>query len=178
MAHEKEKELFIHWYYSVAEWQDFMKLERRKKETPVLVEGLFFSMLGLLINRFGINASWFTSLCISGAIFIIYTLLRYYIRLHTLKWKGVKMPEITITSGIATVNGKSTIFHGDDKWLRKVDIKEVNNLNILEFIYEWRAETGVSFDELRIPVPKGRLREAVEALDRLRAVSSELRATY
>ncbi len=75
------------------------------------------------------------------------------------------MPEIVITNGTATVNGKPTVFQGDGKWLRKADIKEMNNINVLEIIYEWKTGKGITFDELRIPVPKGKLREAMELLD-------------
>jgi hypothetical protein len=70
-----------------------------------------------------------------------------------------------ITNRIANVNGKPIVFHGDGKWLRKVDIKEKNNINVLEITFEWKTGKGITFDELRIPVPKGKLREAIELLD-------------
>ena len=75
------------------------------------------------------------------------------------------MPEISVEGGTVTVNGKSIIFQGNGVWLRKADIKEKDNINILEIAYEWKMGDDVCFDEIKIPVPKGKLREAMELLD-------------
>ena len=91
----------------------------------------------------------------------------YFISRSRMKWKQPQAPEIIITSDQASVNGKLTIFNGDGKFLRKADIKEKYDRNVLEILYESSAGQKISFDELIIPVPKGKLKEAIVLLESL-----------
>lgn len=101
------------------------------------------------------------------AIAAVYISIVYCFRTINYRWIMPNRPETVITNGTATINGKPTVFHGNGKWLRKVDIQEKNNLNVLAISYEWNTTKGTRYDELHIPVPKGKLREAMELVDSL-----------
>jgi hypothetical protein len=96
---------------------------------------------------------------------IVYGLVTYFLRLCGVKPKNVEIPQTIIWSGNAKINGRSIVFQGYGKWLRKVDIREAKSINILEIIFEKQTPKGIRFDEIRIPVPKGKMREALELQD-------------
>jgi hypothetical protein len=157
-----EKLVLAHWYYSVSEWEHFMRLENKKKQANILFQSLLIGAITFLLIRFALHTHWIKTALISAAITIGFWAMRYYLRTRILIWKAGKIPEIEITDYMAVINDKLVVFQGKGKLLRKVDIKEDNDMNILEISYEWHSGNLASFDELRIPVPKGKLREAME----------------
>jgi hypothetical protein len=165
MIQEKDKSVLVHWYYSVSEWEEFVKKIQKNRQRDIVLESCLAWMLGTLILYFGVNMSLVLSMVISGNMAVIYGVTKYYIRTWLIKWKGDKMPEIIIADDTAIVNGKSTVFHGNGKLLRKVDVKENNNINIVEITFERQTRKGSAFEEITIPVPRGRLREAMELQD-------------
>jgi hypothetical protein len=98
----------------------------------------------------------------SGIGALVYGIIIWFSRLWGAKPKNTEIPQTIVWNGVAKINGRSTIFQGKGKWLRKVDIKETKSINIVEIIFEKQTSKGTRFNEIRIPVPKGKLREAVE----------------
>jgi hypothetical protein len=165
MTQENEKSILVHWYYSIAEWEEFIKKEKTRKEIYILADSILVGLAGAALIYLLFDMSWILSVATCSVIAVAYGVSMSCARFLKIKWKGSKVPEIVIANGTATVNGKPTVFHGDGKCLRKVDVKENNSINILEITFEKQTRKGTSFDEIRIPVPRGKLREAMELQD-------------
>jgi hypothetical protein len=165
MTKEKEKSVLVHWCYSVSEWEEFVKRDKKNRDRDILVQSGLIWALGTLIIYFALHLPLMLCLVISGNIAIVYGVLKYYIRTWMIKWKSDQMPEIIVTDGTAIVNGNPILFQGNGKYLRKVDVKQDNNVNIVEITFEKQTRKGISFDAIIIPVPRGKLREAVELQD-------------
>lgn len=162
MIQQKEKSVLVHWYYSVSEWEDFVKKIRKIRQTDLLIESGLIWLASSLVIYFGPGMPLVLSMVIGGNLAIVYGAAKYFIRTWMSKWKGSKVPEIIIADDTAIVNGKSTVFHGNGKFLRKVDVKENSNINIVEITFERLTRNGSIFEAITIPVPRGRLREAME----------------
>lgn len=167
MLRENEKSVLVHWYYSISEWEDFNKTKSRVDWQNIARGSLLVMIPAFFIFYFALNASWIVSLIFSANTALLYNAIKYYILSTGSKWKGPGMPEIIITEDAVTSNGKTIIFQGDGNFLRKVDIKENDNINVLEILFECNKGKTVTYDHIRIPVPKGKLREAVVLLDNL-----------
>ncbi len=167
MPHQNEKSVLVHWYYSVSEWESFITCEKDKGYKCFLKGFLIAGTISFLVTRYGINTLWITTLTASCIAAMLFGVFCYYYSQYQVKWKQPQPPEIIITSDNANVNGKLTIFNGDGKFFRKADIKEKYDRNVLEIIYESQKGERVSSSELIIPVPKGKLREAIVLLESL-----------
>jgi hypothetical protein len=162
-----EKTVLVHWYYSVSEWEQFLKREKKKRVASLLIESMVVFILSALTLHFGITISWTPSVVIGLIVGILYTTIKFYMHLRSCKWTDVRMPEITIMNGIVMINGKQIIFNGQGKCMRKINITEEHNINIIEITYEWKKGERLSFDEIKVPVPKGKLKEAVGLVNSL-----------
>src|SRR5688572_17005277 len=165
MAQQKDKSVLVHWYYSVSEWEEFARKLRKNRHRDIVLESCLVWLLATLIIYFGMDVPLVLSMVISGNIAVVYSVTKYYFRTWLTKWKSDRVREIIIADDTAIVNGKSTVFHGNGKHLRKVDVRENNNINIVEITFERQTRKGSSFEEITIPVPRGRLREAMELQD-------------
>ena len=125
---------------------------------------LIAGTISFLVARYGVNTLWITTLTVTCLAAILFGVFCYFFSKYQVKWKQPQAPQIIITSDNVNVNGKLTIFNGDGKLLRKADLKEMYNRNVLEIVYE--SKKGES-KELIIPVPKGKLREAIVLLESL-----------
>lgn len=68
------------------------------------------------------------------------------------------LPEITITGESVTLNQQKLLFNRDHHQLRRVHLRETGTVNILEIMYQ-KVPNVVKV--IRIPVPKGKLRNAM-----------------
>ena len=82
--------------------------------------------------------------------------------LHKLFTKSpARIPQVIITSQQVWVGLNEHPFNSNGHEIRRIDIREANNFNILEITYvKWNG-SGQSQDGIYIPVPKGKLKEAV-----------------
>ena len=154
----------VHWHYSVSEWESFITCEKDKGYKCFLKGFLIAGTISFLVARYGVNTLWITTLTVTCLAAILFGVFCYFFSKYQVKWKQPQPPQIIITSDNVNVNGKLTIFNGDGKLLRKADLKEMYNRNVLEIVYE--SKKGES-KELIIPVPKGKLREAIVLLESL-----------
>jgi hypothetical protein len=139
-----------------------MRIDHQKRELSMLIQSLLIASPGLMIMRFTSTIAWMPAILLSGLIAIIFMATKNYICYWRSKWKGKKLPEVQITDCMAMMNSKPVPFRNSNCLLRTVEVKEYKTINILEITYEKSTRRGMVFDELRIPVPKGKLREAVE----------------
>jgi hypothetical protein len=167
MTFENEKNVLAHWYYSVSEWESYITCEKNKGYYCFLKGIIIGGVISLPVTRYGFNTLWITAVVVSCITAVLFGFCCFFISRRRMKWKQPQPPEIIITSGNATVNGRLTTFNGHGKYLRKADIREKYDRNVLEIVYETKNGKKLAFDELIIPVPKGKLREAIVLLESL-----------
>ena len=73
------------------------------------------------------------------------------------------MPEVRITPGAVITNERSESFHEDGRTFQRVIIREVGQMNVMEIFYELGKDTH----EIQIPIPRGKLREAIKLQEEL-----------
>jgi hypothetical protein len=67
---------------------------------------------------------------------------------------------VIITQYAVIINGKHNAFKSQMYWLGSVSIKDEPSPKVLEIVYNWNTRGGISHDEIRIPIPEGKLEEA------------------
>lgn len=162
-----ENNLLAHWYYSRMEWEDFLKGETRERDGVILLECLGLALLAAVLIYWLSGAGFWVAVFTGLIPGTLYGLSRYLLRLRRFRWKSDSMPEVLITRHRADINGRSTVFHGSTSWIRRAELIEKEGRNMIEITYEWQTRTGYTYDEIRIPVPRGKLREAMEIRDKL-----------
>lgn len=95
--------------------------------------------------------------------------LHYTIYFFTPK-KQQQIPEIKITRERVWIGDNHQHFHSHEHQLKRIDIRDEGKLNIMEITYEWAKRKTPGSDEIRIPVPKGKLKEAFEVEEKLNAI--------
>lgn len=71
--------------------------------------------------------------------------------------------EITITPESVWTNERNEAFHEGNRQFQRVSIRDAGKLNVMEICYEHDNNSK----EIRIPIPKGKLREAIEVQEKL-----------
>ncbi|MES1214813.1 MAG: hypothetical protein ABUT20_04780 [Bacteroidota bacterium] len=74
---------------------------------------------------------------------------------------------VLITSARVFFDDKEEYFHSIDRRLRRIVIKDVGKLNVLEITYELQILNRSTSKEIFIPIPKGKLKEAIEVEEKL-----------
>jgi hypothetical protein len=88
----------------------------------------------------------------------------FYRVVHYLFSPTVKFaPQVSITPEKVWIGNDQQYFSSSKHELRQIDLRHEGFINILAITYG----RGGSNHEIRIPVPKGKLREAIEVQDRL-----------
>ncbi len=90
-----------------------------------------------------------------GLIFLLFR------RLRPIKARHV--PEIKITTDTVWINNAQESFQDNQRQYREINIREAGNINILEISYEHANRIR----GIKIPIPRGKLREAFEVQQRL-----------
>ena len=73
----------------------------------------------------------------------------------------VSVPEITITGQKVWIDNISQVFMDQQRQLKRVNIREMGSMNILVIIYACMEQNRERVSEIRVPVPTGKLKEAV-----------------
>lgn len=82
-------------------------------------------------------------------------------RLQPVRMENI--PEIRITADRVWINHSHEPFQNSQRQFREIKIRDAGKLNILEISYEQFNKMS----DIRIPIPKGKLREALEVQERL-----------
>ena len=96
--------------------------------------------------------------------------LFHYI-LHRLSPKlNLKTPNVTITSGKVSIDDKHEPFHDNDRQLQRINIRDAGKMNVMEISYQRNDLPNAGPKEIHIPVPKGRLKEAIGVEEKLNEI--------
>lgn len=164
---QADAHILASWVYKLSEWNEFMKWETQKRRRDTILEAVLLTIACVILIRFAKNEDWTVALTLSIAFGIFYGLMKYFLMMQSIKLNRQKQPEVIITTEAIVVNGRMNRFYGNNLWLGKVEVKEVEAFNILEVTYCWGTRRGKSFDEIRVPIPKGSLKEAIKVQDKL-----------
>lgn len=89
-------------------------------------------------------------------------------RLRTLKMQHV--PEIRITPDRVWINNAHEPFQNYQRRFREIHIRDTGSIYVMEIKYvrmDSSGEKGSRLCEIKVPIPKGKLREAFEIQERL-----------
>ena len=70
------------------------------------------------------------------------------------------VPEITVTREEVAINDLREPFHDTERAMKTITIRDAGAMNVMEITYQ--QENAISMREIHIPVPRGKLREAIE----------------
>jgi hypothetical protein len=83
-------------------------------------------------------------------------------------------PVVRITPERVWIGNNEQHFSSGKNQLKQISICESDSVNIMQIIYERHNSRGISSNEIRIPVPRGRLKEAIEVEEKLNAVKKTI----
>ncbi len=91
----------------------------------------------------------------------------YYI-IHRL-WHNIQLPvpEVKITPEQVWIGNEQRHFSNDQHQLRRIEIRNEGQINVMEITYRWSKRKTTGLGEIRIPVPRGKLKEAIEVEEKL-----------
>ncbi len=100
----------------------------------------------------------------------------YYI-LHRLFSPGrAKTPGIKITGDKVYVDNFNEPFQDKDRQLQRINIRDAGKMNVMEISYQRNDLQHAALTEIHIPIPKGRLKEAIgleEKLNKIRNTTEQ-----
>lgn len=79
-------------------------------------------------------------------------------------------PDVMITLHRVWTDDKYEHFNLDDRRLKRIHIRDEGQLNVLEITYEQQHAKGPFNNNIHVPVPKGRLKEAIEVEEQLNTI--------
>ena len=160
-------EILANWVYSKSEWKQFLKWEKKQANSSSLVEALSLVIMIALAIRYSTNIDWLLSFAISVMVGLAYCITKYYVNLFSINLEENKIPEVIVTNNAVIINGHSNQFLGNNLTLGKVSVNDAGKFNLLEITYGWQTKKGKTFDEIRVPIPKGSLKEAIFLQEKL-----------
>jgi hypothetical protein len=94
----------------------------------------------------------------------------FYYLLHLLApGSGKRTPGISISPNKVSIDDIHVPFHDGDRRLRRVNIRDAGDMNIMELCYHCPTQKERASGEINILVPKGKLREAIQLQEKLTA---------
>ena len=88
-------------------------------------------------------------------------------RLSASHWP--QAPEITIGQGRVSIGNDQESFFNENRQLKRVNIHDAGKVNVLEIAYQRNDLQHTGPAEILIPVPKGKLKEAIQLQEKLSA---------
>lgn len=152
-------EVFAHWIFSSQEWKKFLLLEKKRRKSSTLIEGILIVALGTPFLMWVRASTFGTAFIICLIIALIISFLRYQLTMNSLG-SALDVNEVTITDQTVMINNKLNPYRSENFWLDKIQILD-GDPDVLEFTYAWHTrKKAKTFDELRIPIPNGKKEEA------------------
>lgn len=81
------------------------------------------------------------------------------------------VPEVKFAHGKILVGETMYHFNSNNINLRRINILEAGLINIMEICYETKGKKFPQLIELRIPIPRGKLKEAVMVQEKFSVIS-------
>lgn len=158
----------IVWHYGVDEWKQFVKWEKKDRKMSAFVTGMLVVLIGAIFVKLQRDATWGMALLVATLIGTIYAFVVYLMGMSSLKGTFKKQPEIRIAPTVILINGVLNVFSDEDRKVHAITILEKADPMVLEIVYKFYTARGASQDELHIPIPKGKLGEAVRLVEQLK----------
>ena len=169
MTDKNKVQILVNWVYSSSEWKEFLKWENKKNTPGTIIETAVLVVLATLAIHYLKNVEWLISFIIGVLFGIAYSIIKYYLNLSSLSMEENKTPEVIITNEAVIINGHLNRFYGNNIWLGKITVNDAGSFNVLEITYCWNTRSGQAFNEIRVPIPKGSLKEAIFLQEQLMA---------
>jgi hypothetical protein len=83
-----------------------------------------------------------------------------------------RTPEITITVSKVCFDDRHESFDGNEQKFKRINIHDAGNINVIEIFYQRSNMPHTGLREIHIPVPKGRLKEAIGVEEKLNAIKN------
>ena len=160
-------EILVSWVYSTSEWKEFLKWRKKVNSSNTLTEAVLLMVLTTVGIHYLAKAEWSVTVIVSFVVGVVYGLIKYLVIRYSTQVEENKMPEVIITNEAVIVNGHVNRFYGNNLWLGKVIVNDAGNFNVLEITYCWDTRKGRAFNEIKVPIPKGSLKEAIFLQEKL-----------
>ncbi|MFZ1635090.1 MAG: hypothetical protein WAT43_14500, partial [Chitinophagales bacterium] len=118
-----------------------------------------FAVAGAVLITINKGAVIGRAFIVSVIIGIIIVVIRRAIAMAKLKSK-TKYQELYLTDYFIVLNGEKYLLFGDGVYTSSVRLFDNTSPIILEFKIHWKTRNGVTFDELRLPVPPAEITKA------------------
>lgn len=165
-SHPPYNEVLAFWTFSKPEWNKFLVLEKKRRKSSTLIEGILIVALGTPFLMWVRASTFGTAFIICLIIALIISLLRYFLTMNSLG-SVLDVNEVTITDQTVMINGKLNPYRSDNFWLDKVHILD-GDPAVLEFTYAWNTrKQKKTFDELRVPIPQKKRAEAQALIEKI-----------
>lgn len=158
------------WQYSPEEWKRFIKWEKEDRKISAFVTGLLVALIGGVFVKLQRDASWGMAFLVAALLGTVYALILYFVGMSSLSGTFKKQPEVRITKDAILINGILNVFSDQKRWVHSISILESAEPKVLEIVYKFDTSRGSSQDELHIPIPKGKLGEAVRVVEDLKSL--------
>lgn len=94
------------------------------------------------------------------------SIFHFFIHWITPKSKR-QVPEIMITSDNIWIGNKHHSFNNAGSRLKRINIFDAGSINVMEISYDSKTQSSLINNEIKFPVPKGKLREAISIQEKL-----------
>jgi hypothetical protein len=149
------------WRYSKEEWQAFLNAEKKERKSNSIIEATVLVIIGTISLHFLRDTSWMVAFCVGSAIGVIYWVGKYFLSMGSIGRAANN--EVIVTNRSVIINGKVNTFRDGQYSLQGVRLRETTSPATIEFVYSWQTRNPnvPAHDEIRIPVPQGKLSEAI-----------------
>lgn len=171
----KASDVLANWEYNNEEWQNFLRWERRDRKFGSVANFLVVLVISFVLIQIKSDAGWFISLLLSFPIAALYTWIIMIFRRSSFgKANSRDKIRVILTGEAVVINKTLNEFVSKKKSLKEVRIIEEAEPKVLEIEYEWLTNGGLASDRIHIPIPKGKLGEAVLLMDKLSVIGVSL----
>ena len=161
--------VMAHWTYEPAEWEAYNEREVRYRTSEALWLAVGITIVGTLLMGWS-EGQWWLGLGLSAAVGALFGGIRLAVaRSAHARNRAAGYGEVIIGPDAVLMNGRYHTLHDGRIWLGGVRCLDGEHPPILEFTVEWKTRGGITNEQVRVPVPRGREDEAravAEALHR------------
>ncbi len=159
--------VLVNWTPTRGEWKQFVKWETRERKMNNILAGIGLAIGSALLIHSLREAGWGVSLIVGAGVAVIYSLISYQITLAAIGKPAGGRGEIVISTCSVLINNRLTVFVNEKRWATHCQILEETEPKILKIDYHWNTRSGTASEEIHIPIPKGKLGEAVRLVESL-----------
>jgi membrane protein implicated in regulation of membrane protease activity len=165
---EKDLIVLAHWKYTGSEWQSFWIEEKTERKLSMWIEIILIAILGAVLLYLFRSSSWDIAFLFSIPVALLIGILRFRLNLSSIKQSSPGTAEAIITSDAVVVNGRYSRLTGENLWIENAAIKEQGGIAVVEITYAWDTRRGRMTEEIRLPIPFGKMEEAKEVINKLK----------